>query len=1778
MRRGAALILVVAILAALIAIAAPFALSMRLEERSARGYSASIRAELAARAARDLAVRRLMDAHPDALRRAAIAAQALDDSPEDFSDPTQLRLPLVAPLPGETLFAVRDPRGTMLQAEIEDEQGKVDLNSATGELLGNLLGAAALLAPVDAATKELLLDDASPFFSDGNPETIDGLLWIDAEMLAYRHIERCEKGDAVLGLERGVFFSAPDPEILVHREGAIVRDGRGKKIAETPFWLAIGAYTPFQTVASIRDIASWQLADYYIAQLFRRGYTAEELRDRFGLGGDRFEAIARAIVPRTEPKSETETARAIDPAELSEKTPPAEDGAAEKLVESALARLGRRDGEKFLRESMKAMRSANADWKRYAQLIDARLRQREEYERRYFRDAAELLGRLRDVRDLETLSARELQQLRPYLTVSAVRPGEWVGNALVLDRIEPVPGQRVSRLRLGVRIPEVALGAVARVEGSGLVEYRRVAGASNDAIALAPPLDGTYDAQAARVLVAPPHPVNLNTAARRVLRAVFLGLEATAGGTKDDAERDFVAPREADAIVARVVAAPVKSWEDFAERLAGAVTAQEISARDALTVLHAAIEPGARGIRGATAPLCLRSGGTATVIATGVVNDRAGGEVARRAVRETLAIAPPREAVIHLDSQADFLAAMPLPNGAGLLARHAGRTSFLVDTYPVSLVREDGTVRFPSRSHAPGTGDLRAAAGEVSEDGALEVRHFRNELDGIDLGGGKIEVLSRLPQGWDPLAGAGTAALAMLGVERAEWPRRVAAPGLFEMWFKPTWTGGRHVIVDGGSGDFTDRIALFVDQGELVLRVADGALPTRAGDPWLDAAEVRARFEPKRDVWYHVAACWKGTKAGDLALFLDGLPVGEHKGVAHLRGRIDENATAISLEGSLPRGLPPRGALQIGTEVVEYEAAASGTIAIVDGRTPAERAAGAPPRGRGARGTQPRAHEPGTPVQVWGYAAPFFPEVNRATVQGMFDALVPGPKKPPNPLETTRPDGSLWRGGATITHRVPKGTPIAVLRAESGPVPPDATTIEAYPCPLEPGGRAASLAEAGFPPRGFILIEHELAYYAGIAGNRFVGLRRFVTGRPAQASRDEFVPGAPLAPIPTPQRLEYHYYGYELIELASIEVTDASDYPAYWWIALDEELFRYWRADAIDWRAHNPEQPFDVTVARNLLIVAPTAIEIELGGPNVAIENGDTQTYEGRAAEVAPDDFRAFARIQDRMNQGVRAQTGQNIPPWAFIATDYDPPGPVRVRDRMHFHLAFDWARALSGTAPAEHAAGAQARLVYALTRPYAGAGDRVTVADASGTVPNRARLEVHQGIADRSILPAALAARAGLRVRAGLVTFEEPLPAGTSFFPRQGARLLKHPTGFLPLFPPRELTLGARRRTTDIPSEEADGPLEARIDEVRIAEDKFARDWLENGERTMAATARDLRVADVDPEVETRQRLLAGLHQAERGLRPGWDPSPGAARATISASAKSFRWWRGYASFADDVNEHGAIALVDGEVVGAARASSEGVSDLRRGLLGTAPGPHSDEAPFYVLPFPPIARLEGLGGEGERFIEVTGRYGAFPARGFLGLDAEEGGGIAELLPYERVRARRLERPSDDRNRGAFRGAFGTATVRLDEGDLAYAFPFRFHDRFARGIESDEGVFWEARWSPPGAGETGGAFFRTIEVDAGRPNADVEVKLAVRIDGAPAWDAAPTNERGGLYFFEDATQPCAIEVAGRQIELRIFLTWKKDAYRRGTWKDTARVDAVRIKYVAPVRVLAASDE
>jgi hypothetical protein len=970
-RRGAALILVVVVIAALLAIAAPFVVSMRLHEKSSRAFSAQVRAKQVADGARNQAVAHLMTSHEDEERRAREAAgtQAGDEEGQDTHDEVQ-RFDLTSPR-GLSAFEVTSPTGTMAQVTIRDARARLDLNTSGSLALANLLGATVTTAPTSYREKKRLwVEDVGPFLhtSDGDPTTIDGFIRVNGEYIAYRHIDPSR--NTFEGLVRGYLFSRaeePEEEEVRRRylpEGSLVQDGRGHKLAYDPLWRYMdtdrqGLLARFDNTGGVRRIADWEFGTLRAALvLFRNGVNMKLLRQWGVVSKD---LLGAGLEP--------------DEFDVENKERPKE-SAAEKRerleIERTLKRWGvpldfarRFGGDRAVKRIYERLAAMEPD-RRKKQIEgykkrESKLGERLKTRTKWLKAETKLqLTGLTEARNhaphLETIGRIELEErVRPYVTTDAPPEGEaWSDPQAVNHIVQFRPysfGQRLQiqdtrRYRRGwiVRIQPRRLKPE---DAPRLPEYRMCVSVNREAVVIFPQLDFDYEQSEVTLSCRQPRSVNLNTASREVLMAVMTGLRSRTGQkqrARGGQAPNFVRPNEAQAVADAIVAAEggLQTPLDLRNILVELRQTDAIDDHDVDAIYRNSIDPSDPMLPMGTVPFCYRTGDVYELSVTGIVNDPAGNELARHSFREVVQVAPPRELIWQIDSQADFTdrvyvtgrtyrvrdrRRMPFQGSLPWLSL-AGRWSNLVGTRPVQIGPfQTGPYRWPSRSHAPGEGDLRALFAREPDQATPGNTSEPTWANLGTSGPAKGPLAPHNPNRWDDSVDG--ADLSSISLDRntlaTRWyrteigtGRATVGPGLIRGWFRfdsvPA-AGVKAFLFDGGQGDTLDRISLFLEGPDrMVLEVHDEALDLieSGGSP----RGVRLIYDRPLNLpfrqgnWYHVAAFFKGGDRGDLALAVDGVFVGQETHGSRLSAGMDRYQNTLTVED--PSGFPPSGWVRVG--------------------------------------------------------------------------------------------------------------------------------------------------------------------------------------------------------------------------------------------------------------------------------------------------------------------------------------------------------------------------------------------------------------------------------------------------------------------------------------------------------------------------------------------------------------------------------------------------------------------------------------------------------------------------------------------------------------------------------------------------------------------------------------------------------------------------------------------------------------------------------------------------
>jgi len=246
--RGLALIAVLVALGILLGLAIPFLLSMGHGQSAAVLRVDEMQAELSSASVRDLLLDRASQSHT------AVDQTPRFDSAAEFPD--RLELP-------DALQAFTDRGRQLLAGEVEDAQRRINLNTASPLVLGNLLGLVARLAEAAPADAErLVLDDAGSL-----PET--GIVVVDRELIRYGRRTDRELLDLQRGLRAEEGFVGPQGHDLPAE--MLVLDYRCVLAVTYPFCEAHEGkrdqHTPYRAVSELTRLSTTPFGGFTLREL-----------------------------------------------------------------------------------------------------------------------------------------------------------------------------------------------------------------------------------------------------------------------------------------------------------------------------------------------------------------------------------------------------------------------------------------------------------------------------------------------------------------------------------------------------------------------------------------------------------------------------------------------------------------------------------------------------------------------------------------------------------------------------------------------------------------------------------------------------------------------------------------------------------------------------------------------------------------------------------------------------------------------------------------------------------------------------------------------------------------------------------------------------------------------------------------------------------------------------------------------------------------------------------------------------------------------------------------------------------------------------------------------------------------------------------------------------------------------------------------------------------------------------------------------------------------------
>lgn len=1842
--RGIALILVVLVLTALVAIGTPFAISMKLHERGSFQYTAREEANLAVTSARNHAVAQLFSTHPsrerEASERNSVPGDKFDGLDElEVEFDTEFTTVPVQGSDSPQLYTMHGSGNQTLDARVEDEQGKININTAMPNLIGNLLAGSHLARNISYTEKldELPLDDTTSFPSDGDPDTIDGVvvilnpLFFTVEALSYTG--KTETG--LTGVFRGQYLSGT----WEHQKGWPVFDIRGLKVFLHRYYnLSDGEIDTFRTPMGIRQIADWSVVPYFLQTMAVFGLNVRNMSD-FGLTPEMLvrAGLDQALLKRSEEEvdeSEYRDARR----KLLKVGIPRE---AVDMVESFRGKAAVIQVSEIADRFDLQQAQANAFKGVFSTFIKAEMARMKIHSRTYFPKAIEAFKVIYDIPSMETFDAADYELIRDLITTESSIPRLWSQEQLVEDRISTSAIVGVPSFRLG-RYDFFNPGTLVRVRSisdPSKVEYVLAAGAFptprggfrglgrgaqsifQGGVILKEPLKNEYGPREALVSAMLRHPININTANRKVIAAVLTGISTERFSRNFNSVTVSEARELADLLVE---AAPIQDFGQFRLIISDAQSSNVIDGNDASAILLNAADPNHPRLSISTTGFCYSTGDVYTIESSSVVRNSAGVSTAGVHLREIVEVAPPDQLFLELSNQDDWSAVVYRRAASRRGGRNdsvflPGRAMNLMATSPVPLNRT------PWESPSLVEGSLRGVtieSQEVSQNRGVglpiafgDVEHFPETIEGHDLSQG-VYTANTLQQQQEQQRNSRRRGPPVPTPEPNVPQDITTLPGMVEFWYRPQWGGrsGLRVIFDSladPTRPFQNRVRLYFDgdDSSLVLQVMDDALIAQipaSGNQLPAAAEIRHQVTPQSfadDTWYHITAIWKSTRPGDQGLLIDRRLVGRSSWVTRLSSPFSVNGGRLNVEDSeIAERFPPVGTLLVGSEAIDYTGRQGTTFQV---RAPGP--GNEPPIGRGARGTVRQQHPRGTPVRLLGYSVDIASADERVSLEVQGDQLL------------------LGSGGAKLAIDLPATKRYNRLL---GLLPSTYATIEQgdfsaeMPYPLGANdpmivvqAEDVTPTALGFPPHGYIHVQYRTRLASGVIRD---GIWEY-------AKYSSIVPG------PEPGMYQFVGLGRGLLGSQPVDISD---------------------------------------VEAGIHQIVVTSVSIETDASNLDLTyppSGVVQIDRGLGAtsQTAPPDrdvewIRYTAIAEGKF---FIASPHDNLPFRGYTGNRRVSTSSGLLRGRS----IWDEKEVL------DHNSGQEVAQVIRAINPLPGIGDIVTVAESFGDPLSR--LSESKPLLIRKVRE--------IDVGVFISFWDTPVNA---YYVRGNPKLKKFPSGDLPAIASGQMVFGSSAISGQ------GGSAPGTIDEVRFSRcDAGDADIIPfpiagNGGVILDAVPPPpnlpegvktrvirpwYRASDgVDGGSNLDKLLLVGRSRLEavtdaagnvvgRTFNAGHPRSFGMGRSegifVTDGEAMHYTFEAGdiesavLVDFEQNLPRDGNAnddeeTLPDGtdrvidpardlrtEVIPEIRVNDTSKIPPRNGFLEVISDP-GKEVLFYESASSGILRnvlrgqlgtpvgsyvysydvITGAGGTETRYNIIRTRLLAtrevdLRTRSMLGSE-RLGNALAQnsLVPLPTIPVTRINAPisdqilpvlnarnfpsslgyclfddgnpatadeiiaywgrsdeefnlyRDDRTgRGIFRGRFGTPASEVPFDTPVVYLPVRYHDHYQPFADSPDFQYLERAFTIPGAHWDSVSWELS---DQGNPALHVEVRVLARFDGEPRWDEKPTNRPGGLFLFDNPRKENLIDVESDLLELRVCYRYPTGSYGRDSSNSVWRDD------------------
>lgn len=1404
-------------------------------------------------------------------------------------------------------------------------------------------------------------------------------------------------------------------------------------------------------------------------------------------------------------------------------------------------------------------------------------------------------------------------------------------------------------------------GTTVRITDGDNTELALVREVEGSTLVLAEPLRASFEAKETIVAALVRTPVNVNTATPEVLAALWTNLKLrgrsariTAGEAEklvdlalvsrpftgfEDFVRRFVLPAGGlDELPADAPVRPAALEELAREAKLGADGKKTllgfIDADDARALYKNALNANDGELEFATMPLCFTAREVYGLELRASVNAPSGLERARGERELAELVVPQRDLLSVWTRQEDFDDAPRLDRaGAGWLSgpRPTSR--------PDMLFGEVSSLRWPTRTRAHlGPHDTQPSvdplaepdgplvytfAGRESDDGWAQLAPYREQAEARKASWSMhFDDESKVLEGrWLPDG------VAPLDLTKLGWSGsgNLMHGMAFSMWVKPrALEAGARLLDVGGQFTDADRLALLVEDNDLVLRVLDAAGDHPLSKSFEEQAEIRFPLGEgpglPLETWSHVQIAVDGTRPDQMSMWVDGRRAEKTPGLTRLTSALAEDADMIAVEST--DGFPDKCVLRIGAELIEarktgpktfratYEQ--EGENAGFGGRLARELFQGPEVPGQEiSLGLfKQTSHPAGTSVMLYGYSLPFFNNVSSAgggleAPLGRFAVaravgIVKGGEQSEDqmePIESTLNSGDPLLLGWGLDSQDDDVEALVLAAADPGA---DVSEVMAGFSPS--GGYAALLAvRRDFPVTSTLFGTTQITndkYGVRLGGvevirySRVEGTRLYIDQRGDRVNLPQ-LSGGNASPDVAGRGAFLFWYNEPFTDTSwsdqntrlsrqtmviPISVpaggtgsgigafppgqAGRSEFAQITRTGSDAHLTEWVRYDDVSSDGQLVRDASDALLAANFAAHA---------GVLVVEDGGDVRPPAGGGGNGTPGAGRTFlaepATRSVRARSSPRAQGGQSMWNYKIGSTEDED---FFVTRAVASHLQF---RGVMGSYSHAQPAGVSVLPVFKLrdldeTAGWPGRFDHVTLFFEDPTDPG---------------FPAVVQ-RAHRPFEYTLFFWQESgaMGAAEGDEPENVAQVgMTLGVTYAALQAPLKVFIAAS--PIGDPENPTDNRLLARM--TLFPSGELPREVVNGQLGGDARSKTGVPSAVVDealffPSLFTSLAGMPGQLVLERDISAG-DTSFKAEEDVLRTTQGD---WAMKSNVLAGLPEHGGLLRLGDELL-AYESYDQGSFTFTlptggRGLCGTLPQPHrTGESISYVSSVPLGILGASVDGDDE-LLPLLEPPPGFPSHGLVRIEDE-------LVHYSSIDGAVLEMPRgsaepgalDRKGPGLFRGRFGTQRASHASGTPVVLFPFRYWDRWSELADAPELTFYQLACDQPDA------FWKRVfwkVGDAGQPGPELGVLQRTNPD--TPWDAKPEGGNGLQLLWQGKldAEGNAIGVQSDRVEWRVFVRYLPASFDplaglAHGWKATPRLELFGVEYMGPSRTLARID-